>query len=59
MLQLPFPGTKVNNNESLVLEGIDMMKHANRCSFKLEIDVLSWVLLGNVEQSLQENISIR
>lgn len=56
MLQLPFPSTKVNNNEPLVLEGINVMKHANRCSFKLEIDVLSWVFLGNVEQGLQENI---
>lgn len=51
-LQLPFPSTQVNNNESLVLEGVDVVKHANGCSFELEVDVLSWVFLGDVEQGL-------
>lgn len=51
-LYLPFPCAKVKNNETLVLKGVDVVKHANGGPFELEINVLSWVFLGNVEQGL-------
>lgn len=53
VLKLPFPCTEVNNNEALVLVGVDVVEHANGSPFELVIDVLSWVFPGNVKQGLQ------
>lgn len=51
-MYLPFPWAQVNNNESLVLISVDVVEHANWCSFELEVYVLSGVFLGNVENGL-------
>lgn len=49
---VPFPSTQVNNNKSLVLICVDVVKQSNCCSFKLKINVLPWVFLSDVEISL-------
>lgn len=54
-LQLPFPSAEVNNNEALILIGVDVVKHANGGPFELVINVLSWVFLGNVKQGLKNS----
>ncbi len=51
-LQLPFPCAEVDNDEALVLIGVDVMKHANGCPLELVINVLSWVFSCNVKQGL-------
>lgn len=53
---MPFPSTQIENDKPLVLVGVDVVKQANGCPFELEVDVFSWVLLGNVKQSLEKNI---
>lgn len=51
---LPFPGTQVHNQKSIVLVGVDVVKHSYCCSFELQINVLTRGFLGNVEIGLCE-----